>query len=193
MGFREKVRQELKAVALTTIYFATWLCVLIILKELVLAEYQIEVRGFSMALIGALVIAKVVLVMEHVPLGSWLCRRPAVLDVIVRTVLYGIGVFVVLLLEKTFEARHEYDGFAAALAQVFAHRDMPHVWANTICVISALLWFNAFSLVRRHLGEQAVIRILLEPPPDEPGARPRDLNSRQRAKNAKGGVERETG
>jgi hypothetical protein len=168
MGFREKVRQELKAVVLTTLYFATWLCVLILLKTLVLAEYQIEFRGVSMALIGALVIAKVVLVMEHVPLGSWLHRRPAALDVIVRTVLYGIGVFVVLLLEKTFEARHEYGGFAAALAQAFAHRDMPHVWANTICVTSALLWFNAFSLVRRHLGEQALIRMLLEPASEEP-------------------------
>lgn len=169
MSFGDKVKHELKAVALTTLYFATWLGVLLILKGLVLAEYQIEYRGFSMALIGALVIAKVVLVMEHVPLGSWLRRRPAVLDVILRTALYASGVFVVLVLEKAIEARHEYGGFGPALAQVFQHRDMPHVWANTICVAGGLLWFNAFSVVQRHLGERVLVRLFLAPPPAESG------------------------
>jgi hypothetical protein len=122
--------------------------------------------------IGALILAKVVLVMEHVPLGSWLHRRPAILDVLTRTVLYALGVLAALILEKAFDARHEYGGFGAALSQVFTHRDMPHVWANVICVTGALFWYNAFSLVRRHLGGQALIRLALEPPPGEPGTNP---------------------
>lgn len=185
MSFQQRAKEELKAVALTTLYFATWLGVLLILKGLVLAEYQIEFRGFSMALIGALVIAKVVLVMEHVPLGSWLHRRPAVLDVIVRTVLYGVGVFVMLLLEKALEARHEYGGFGPALAQVLQHRDMPHVWANTICVAGSLLWFNVFSIVRRHLGERALIRMALEPPPGGSGTKPKERTNERAESNVR--------
>lgn len=191
MGFREKASQELKAVALATFYFATWLCVLILLKELVLAEYQIQFHGLSAAVIGALILAKVVLVLEHVPLGPWLRRRPAILDVLARTGLYAVGVLVVLLLEKAFDARHEYGGFGASLGQVFAHRDMPHVWANVICVAGALFWYNVFSVVRRHLGEQALIRMVLEPSPEESGKKSRDLNSRKGAKGTKGRTERE--
>lgn len=167
MDLGDKVKHELKAVTLATLYFATWLFVLILLKELVLAEYQIKFRGFSVAVIGALILAKVVLVMEHVPLGSWLHRRPAIFDVLARTVLYALGVLVVLILEKAFDVRHEYGGFGAALSQVFAHRDMPHVWANVICVTGAVFWYNAFSVVRHHVGEKALIRMALEPPPGE--------------------------
>jgi hypothetical protein len=55
--------------------------VLIVLKQLLLAEYQIEVGGLSRTLIGALVVAKVVLVMEHVPLGQWVRTHASVFDV----------------------------------------------------------------------------------------------------------------
>jgi hypothetical protein len=67
MSLQERLGEEIKAVALTTLYFAVWFGVLIVLKELLLAEYRIEVRGLSLALVGALVVAKVVLLMEHVP------------------------------------------------------------------------------------------------------------------------------
>src|SRR5215471_3372520 len=115
MRLPQKVRHELKAVALTTLYIAAWLGVLVLLKRLVLADYKIEFRGFTVALVGALVIAKVVLVLEHVPLGSWVRNQPVLVNVVLRTVLYAVGVGVALLLEKAFEARHEYSGFGRAL------------------------------------------------------------------------------
>lgn len=184
MGFGEKVKREAIAVALATLYFAAWLCVLILLKKLILAEYQVQFYGLSTALIGALILAKVVLVMEHVPLGSWLRRRAAILDVLARTMLYGFSVLIVLVLEKAFDARHEYGGFGAALGQVFQHRDMPHVWANVICVTGALFWYNAFFVVRRHVGEHALIRMALEPSPAESGTKPGDPNPRGGAKGS---------
>jgi hypothetical protein len=159
-----RLKKEIKEVALTTLYFAVWLGVLVLLKRLILADYQIEFHGVSIALVGALIIAKVVLVLEHVPLGQWIRRHIAVFEVLLRTLLYTLGVAVVLLLEKAFEARHEEGGFGAALARVLEHRDIAHVWANTICVGSALLVFNAVSVLRRHLGEGRLAALFLAPP-----------------------------
>jgi hypothetical protein len=107
------------------------------------------------------------LVMEHVPLGSWLRRRPAILDVLARTVLYALGVLVVLLLEKAIDGRHEYGGFGAALGQVFTHRDIPHVWANTICLSGALLGYNVLSVIGRRLGEGELLRLFSSPLPED--------------------------
>ena len=163
MKVPEKVKHELKAIGLTTLFFAVWLGVLVFLKRLVLADYQIAFRGFSVVIVGALVIAKVVLVMEHVPLGSWVRNHPAVFDVVLRTVLYGVGVAVAMLLEKAFEARKEYGGFGNALLGVFHHRDINHVWANTICLVCALLVFNALSVLRRHFGNRELARVFLSP------------------------------
>lgn len=167
MSISKKARNEIRQVGLVTLYFAVWFGMLILLKELILAEYQVEFHRLSMALVGALVVAKVVLVLEHVPLGTWVRKQPALFDVVLRTALYALGVLVVILIEKAFDARHEYGGFVSSLANVFQHVDIYHVWANTICIVGALLVFNLFSVVHRRLGKQGLLRIFMLPLPEQ--------------------------
>jgi hypothetical protein len=108
-----------------------------------------------------------VLILEHVPLGGWQRNQPVLMETILRTILYALGTFVVILLEKAFESRHEQGGFGLALMSVFQHRDMPHVWANTICVGGALLFYNLLSALNRQLGTGGLARIFLTPPKED--------------------------
>lgn len=163
MGASEKLVHELEELTIAGLYFGSWLGMLVILKKLVLSEYNIEFVGLSAALIGTLVLAKVVLILEHVPLGKWTLHRPAWVDVVVRTGLYSFGVLVVLLLEKGFEGRHEHGGFVASLTALFHNADLNHVLANTICLSGALLGYNALSVVRRSIGERGFIRLFSTP------------------------------
>src|SRR4030095_7721240 len=110
LSARQRLQKEIRTVALTTLYFAVWFSLVAVLKTLLLEEYRIEFRGLSLALIGALIVAKVVLVLEYVPLGSWVRKQAALLDVVVRTLLYTFGVAIVLLLERAFETRHAHGG-----------------------------------------------------------------------------------
>ena len=165
MGFRQKLKEELEAIALTTFYFAVWLGFLMVLKALVLAEYRIEFHDWSLALIGAVVLAKVVLVLEHVSLGRWTHGRPAAEEVLVRTGLYALGVLVVLVLEKAFEGRHEHGGFVASLRALFRDAEVHHVWATVLCLTGALLVYNVQSVVRRYLGGRSLRQLLLSPLP----------------------------
>jgi hypothetical protein len=164
MSMQEKLKHELRAVVLVTLFFAAWLGVFMGLKFLILEDYQIRFGSVSAVLIGALILAKVVLILEHVPLGGWLRKQPVLVDVIVRTLLYAFGTLVVILLEKAFESRHEQGGFGPALLNVFQHPDMPHVWANTICVTAALLFYNLLSALNHHLGTSGLARVFLAPP-----------------------------
>ena len=163
----QSLKKEIEAVALTTLYFLVWLGALVLLKKLILDEYHIEFRGVTIALVGALVIAKVVLVLEYVPLGRWISRHAVLVDIVLRTLLYTLGVAVVLLLEKAFEARHEAGGFGAALVHVFDHRDTAHVWANVIGVGGALLVFNVLSVLRRQVAGRKLIPFFLKPPSED--------------------------
>jgi hypothetical protein len=167
MSFIQKLRNEIKTVALAALYFAVWIGVLVTLKQLLLAEYKIQFNGLSMALVGALVLAKVVLVLEHVPLGAWTRHQPALLDVILRTTLFGFGVLIALLLEKGFDGRHEYGGFGPSLIALFQRADIHHIWVNVICLSGALLGYNILSVVRRHLGQRGLMRLFLSPLPEE--------------------------
>jgi len=162
---KRKLLHEIKAVAAAALFFGGWIAALILLKQLVLAEYEIAFHHLSKAVAGALILSKVVLVLERVSLGAWLRARPAWVDAVLRTALYSFGVVVVLALEKGFEGRHEHGGFGGAVSAAFRSADSHHLLANTICISGALLAFNVLSVVRRHLGEGALLRMLLSPLP----------------------------
>ena len=164
MSIQQKLAHEFKTILLVTLFFAAWLGVMMGIKVLILEDYQIRFKGFSMVLIGALVLAKVVLILEHVSLGAWLRSQPVLVSVILRTLLYAVGTPVVMLLEKAFESRHEQGGFGSPLMKIFQYRDMPHVLANAICVSGALLFYNLLSSLNRHLGTGGLAGVFLSPP-----------------------------
>ena len=168
MGWREKLKDEIKEMGIAASYFAAWIAAMLLIKTLILAEYRIAASNWSMIVVGALVLSKVVLILEHVSLGAWVRARPAWVDVLLRTVIYSLGVTVVLLLEKGFEGRHEYGGFGPALRNLFRRADMYHVWVTTICLSGALLGYNLLSVVGRHLGAGGLVRIFRMPLPVEP-------------------------
>jgi hypothetical protein len=162
--FWQKLLKELKEILGMTLYFLFFLGLLIVLKKLILEDYQIEFKGLSTAIIGALVMAKVVLLMELIPRGEWVRRQPAIVDVVLRTILYTIGVLVVMLLEKAFESRHEEGGFGAALQHVFQNRDIYQVWAGTIVVGFSLLGYNLMSVMRQYLGKHQLMNLYFSTP-----------------------------
>jgi hypothetical protein len=172
MTLRQKLLREARVVLVATLYFGICFGVLMALKRLYLADYEVKFRGLSLAVVSALVVAKVVLLMEHVTLGKWVRERAVIIDVLLRTLLCSVGVFVVVLLEKGFEGRHEHGGFGPAVVWICQHRDMNHVWADTIAIAGALLGFNALGAVRRHLGEGRLHRLFLAPAAGEVKARP---------------------
>jgi hypothetical protein len=167
MRIHQRLVNEIKAVVIASIYFGCWIAGLLLIKYLVLAEYQIAFTGWSMVLVGALILSKVVLVLEHVSLGAWVRSQPAWIDVLLRTILYSLGVALVLMVEKGIENRHVYGGFVQALQQLVHHENVHHVWANTVCISGALLGYNMLSVIQRQLGKGALTRIFFSSLPQE--------------------------
>lgn len=172
MSLAQKLKEEIKSVLLAALYFGCWIFALLVMKTLILAEYEIAFQAWSMALVGALILSKVVLVLEKVPLGAWARRQPAWVEIVLRTALYTLGVAAVLVLEKGFEGRHEYGGFGPAVKHLFQQADRYHVWANTLAMFGALLGYNALSVVRHHLGPGGLRGMFMTPLPEEPAAPP---------------------
>jgi hypothetical protein len=168
MSFKQKLREEIKEIGIAAFFFGCWIGALLLLKLLILEEYRITFHGWSLAVVGALVLSKVVLVLKNISLGAWVRARPAWVDVVLRTAMYTLGVAVVLLLEKGFEGRHAHGGFGPALQQVIRQTDFHHILANTLCLSGALLVYNMLSVIQRHLGKGGLIRVFLSPLPDEP-------------------------
>lgn len=164
-GWKAWLSHELSSLAIVALYFGCWIGVAICLKVLVLAEYHVTFAGWSVILAGALVLSKVVLILEHVSLGDWLRARPAWVDVVARTAAYSAGVVFVLVLERGIEGRSEHGGFVAAVKAASNGVNAFHVYTNAICLSGALLGYNVLSVIRRHLGERGLLKLFLQPLP----------------------------
>jgi hypothetical protein len=166
MKIWKKIIEEIKMILRTTIYFAAVFLILMIMKKLNLEDYHIEFTGLSQVLIGSLIMAKVIILMELISLGKWVQHQPPIVDVIIRTILYAAGVAIVVLLEKAFEHRHDVKGFANAILYVVHNRDFYHVWATTIGAGGAILVYNSFTVVKHKLGEKGLKKLFFDLPLD---------------------------
>jgi hypothetical protein len=164
MNFFRWLVEEVRAMLAATLYFAACFIVIMFLKQLLLAQYGIEFRGITTAIFIALVTAKILIVLQKVPLSRWFHSRPPVFELMARTALYTFATVLALLLEKAFEAREEYGGFVAATGEIFRHRDISQVWATIICVGLAFLAYNAFGILHRELGGSRLRHIFFARP-----------------------------
>jgi hypothetical protein len=161
MSTKDKLLKELKAILLVSLYFLVWFGTLMVIKVLLLEEYKIEFYGVSVVIVGALIAAKSVLILEHVPLG--VSNKPAIVDILLRTFLYLSGVAVILILEHALEARHEYGGFLNALKNLTKSADLYHILVTFICVFWALLFYNLGSVIRGRLGNGGLWKLMISP------------------------------
>jgi hypothetical protein len=159
-----KIFKELKTVVRVAAYFAIVFMLMMLMKKLYLKDYDIQFSGLSQALVGALILSKVVILLEYVNLGQWVQRRPPIVDIILRTLLYTVGVLIVIILEKAFEKRHEVSGYGMAILYVFSHRDIYHVWATTIGSAGSIFVYNCFSVIQRVMGKNGLAKLYFSIP-----------------------------
>ena len=162
MSTKDKIVKEAKSIFWTSLYFLAWFGSLMLIKVLLLEEYHIQFYNVSALIIGALVVAKSVLIMEAMPVSKGK-HQPAWAVVLKRTLLFMVGVFIILVLEKSIEARHEYGGVVNATRNLFHDTNIYHILVNSLCVFGALLIYNLGSLLSLNLGKEGFKKILLAP------------------------------
>ena len=70
MSLAQTVKRELKEVGLVTVYFLVCFGIMLFLKKLVLAEYDVEFYALWAVVVGALVAAKVVVILDKTRVGT---------------------------------------------------------------------------------------------------------------------------
>ncbi|MCZ6871629.1 MAG: hypothetical protein O7G84_19195 [Gammaproteobacteria bacterium] len=153
---------ELKTVLFVTGYFLSWFVVIGALKSLMLAEYDIDVAAMSGAIIGSLVIAKVVVILDATKAGDRFAHRRALQHILYRSAVYTFFVLLVLFSEKVVEAMLDDATLDAALEEVWAHRSRTHILTSTLLLGISLFFYNIFSVINRSL-DGGLIGLLKSP------------------------------
>jgi hypothetical protein len=153
--------EELRSLAWLTFYFAACFVVIMLLKHLWLEEYGIAFSGVATALLAAVITAKVVIVLDYLPMTKWLQGLPGIVEVVTRSAIYTSFVLVVMIAEKAFESRAQHGGLIIAPTRIFDHPDMPAVLGSAIIIGLAFLSHNAFQIVRRGIGSKRMAELFL--------------------------------
>jgi membrane protease YdiL (CAAX protease family) len=160
MGIKEKIKEELIQVGTVTLYFLFCFGMILLLKKLFLAEYDVGFYALSAAVLGALVVGKVVVILDHTKIGNRFEEKPPYVDIIYRSLTYTFAVAIVLIIEHIFHALGDSKSLWAAIKEVIANREAPKLWAIIICIFGSFAVYNVISTINKRLGEGKLKRIL---------------------------------
>lgn len=163
----EFLKRELKAVALVTTYFLSWFCLISYIKTLMLEQYNVSFVAVSSALVGSLVIAKVVVILDETSVGDRFSKHAALIHILWRSLIYTFFVAIVMVLEKIVEGMFDGQAIAEATRNVWLHRNRDHILVSVILMSIAFLFYNTFAVVNRALGNTGLVGVLRSPLADE--------------------------
>lgn len=162
MSLLSRLKHEVEHVGLVTLYFLFCFGVVLTLKRLLLAQYQVEVYALSTAVVGALVVGKVVVVLDKTRAGTrFEARLPLGLAALYKTMVYALVTFVVLFLEKLFHAYRESGTLGQAVMELWAHRDRNVILGKVIIIGLAFAVYHLYAGLDRRLGEGTLRRVVM--------------------------------
>jgi hypothetical protein len=145
-----------------TLYFLSCFGIILTLKKLFLADFQIKFYALSVVIVSALIAAKVVVTLDHTRAGTRFDNsRPLILAASYKTLVYGAVAFGVLLAEKLFHAYRASGSVDGALGEVWAQRDRNVILAKIICVGLTFAGYHLYTGIDRRLGEGTLRRMLI--------------------------------
>ena len=159
MKLSQFLRREIKSIGVVFCYFLAWFSFAVLLKKIVLKEYAISFHGLLSAVILALVVAKVVIVMDRLPLNRRLQTSLLYIDIICRSALYTSGVLAFMLAEEFLRLRHQTDQLQVALSALLQQNELYNTGATAIWVGLAFIIYNVISVIRLHLGDGELVRL----------------------------------
>jgi hypothetical protein len=153
----ETIKHEIREILPAVLYFFILFNALGFTKALMLRDYGITVSTFANATLGALVVAKVVLLVGVLPFMEPFPRIPIIYNVLWKTLLYSLGAFIFQVLEEAIPLLLTHRSLAPALDMV----GMPHFWATQIWLVLLLLVFCTFRELIHVLGAEQANEIFL--------------------------------
>ena len=147
-----KIKEEFLEILPTFIFFLVMFHILFVTRALTLKEYGIASHAHAMALLGALVVSKAIFIADKFPFLNFYPRKPLILNVLSKTVAFGLFTFLFLFFEELFHQMLKHGGFVASFDRLTADIAWPVFWSGEIWVAVLLLFYCAASELIRVVG-----------------------------------------
>lgn len=164
-GIRGKVLHELRELVPVTLFFLVAFLLLALTQMLLLEEHGIRVVTFFAAAVGALVVAKVVVITDHLPWINRFPHRPLIYNVLWKTAIYFVASLVVRYAEHLIHFWRRMGSLAEANRQLFQEIVWPHFWCVQMWLLVLLLLYCSLRELIRAIGRERVVGMFFLRPP----------------------------
>jgi hypothetical protein len=129
-------------------------------KKLILSQHHIEYYHYGVALIEALVLAKVIMIGDLLHIGRLVKGRPLIIPTLYRAVTFTIWLGLFKCVEHVVGGLIKGRGFVEIVQELLSYSPF-QVLALSLVAIGALVPFFAFKELGKTLGEGKVIDLFL--------------------------------
>jgi len=154
-SWKDRFFREMVDFWFTFVYLALVFAAFTQYRRFVLAAHDIEYTNYWVAVIKALVLAKVILIGEAVRLGRGLEEKPLIYPTVYKTVVFGVFVFVFTVIEHAIKGLWHGDGLMGGVAEYFG-RGIHELLAGFLIMFVALLPYFAIRELGRVYGAEKI-------------------------------------
>jgi hypothetical protein len=153
-GAFARIKEEVRRILAAALFFSTGFCMILVADRLITRGSGIELVSFARALIGGLIVAKILMVVDLLPFVRAFHGKPLVHNVLWKSSIYIAGSLVFLYLEPL--VRNLWHGMTLASAHRSALEEftLPRTWATEIWFLMLLVVFVSLQEMARVLGKE---------------------------------------
>lgn len=165
-GFWAKLKHEIVEAIPPAIFFFIAFQVIAFTHELTKGEVGVALSTFVSATIAALVVAKVVLIVDLLPFVNRYPDKPLIYNVVWKTVIYVSAALIVRLLEELIPLIGDAGGVSAAFERLLDEVVWHHFWAVQIWLVTLFTFYCALREIGRIVGRRELLRMFFGHPAD---------------------------
>lgn len=159
----QRLKEEFLGIIPTAVFFFVAFQLLAITRSLILHQYGIHVSTFVAATIGALVVAKVVMIVDLLPFFNRFPDKPLAYNIIWKTILYFLAAFLVRYIEHLIHFIREYGDIAIANSHLIEEVVWSHFLIVQIWLFVIFLMYCTIKELIRVLGRERIHSMFFGP------------------------------
>jgi hypothetical protein len=157
--------QELREALVPAVFFFAAFSMGAITKALVLESYGLTPTGLAVAAVGALIVAKAVLIAEHLPITNAFTGRWPIFAIAWKSAIYWVFCLAFRFLEEMIPLWSRYGSLAQAIRRLEDEVSWPLFVAVQLWLVVALLLYTALVELDERFGRGSLWRALVHGTP----------------------------
>jgi len=158
------IKHEFWEVLPPTIFFFISFHIVLLDRALMAREYGLKPTSMVAATIGALLIAKVVLIADTLSVVNRFPEKPLIYNVVWKTAIYVAASLLLHYLEHLVPIWWHLGSFSAANDQLAKEIVWPHFWATQLWLVVLIFVYCSLRELARVIGRHRVVQIFFGSP-----------------------------